>query len=75
MAVVRDVITHVVVELASGKRICHHNRKRHSVIAGNKCLAVYEHAGGRKNYCRPCAMDILAKAREKLLALEQQVQS
>ena len=75
MAAVRDVFTHVVVELASRKRICHHNRKQHSILAGNKCLAVYEAGGGRKNYCLPCGMNILAKGREKLLALEQAIQS
>lgn len=75
MAAVRDIITHVDVEVALGKRICHHNRRQHSVAAGQKCLAVHEHDGGRKNYCLPCALEILAKAKTKLLTLEREIQN
>lgn len=75
MAAVRDIITHVEVEVALGKRICHRNRKQHSVAAGQKCLAVHEHDGGRKNYCLPCALEILTKAKAKLLTLEQEIQN
>jgi hypothetical protein len=74
MAAVRDIITHVDVEVALGKRICHRNRKQHSVTAGQKCLAVHDQDGSRKNYCLPCALEILAKAKTKLLTLEQEIQ-
>jgi hypothetical protein len=75
MAAVRDIITHVEVEIALGKRICHRNRKQHSVQKGQKSLAIHDHDGGRKNYCLPCAMDILAAAKLKLLTLEQDIQN
>ena len=75
MGAVRDIITHVEVETALHKRICHHNRKQHNVAAGQKCLAVHDHDGGRKNYCLPCALEILAKAKTKLLTLEQEIQN
>ena len=75
MAVVRDILTHVDVEIASRPRICHRNRQNHRITKGQKCLAVYESGGGRKNYCVPCAMPILVNAKTKLLSLEQNVQS
>jgi hypothetical protein len=74
MGAVRDIITHVEVEIALGKRICHHNRRHHSVPAGHKCLAVHDHDGSRKNYCLPCALEILAKAKTKLFTLEKEIQ-
>ena len=75
MASVRDIIVHVEVETAQSKRICHHNRKKHSVLMGRKCLAVHSHDGGRKNYCLECALEILAKAKAKLLDMEHQIQN
>jgi hypothetical protein len=75
MASVRDIIVHVEVEIALAKRICHHNRRKHSVPMGHKCLAVHDHDGGRKNYCLPCALEILAKAKTKLLAMEQEIRN
>jgi hypothetical protein len=75
MAAVRDIVTHVEIQVASGKRICHHNRRQHSVPSGSKCLAVHDHDGGRKNYCLPCALEILAKARVKILVMEQDIQN
>lgn len=73
MAAVRDIITHVEIEVALRKRICHRNKKQHSIAAGQKCLAVHEHDGGRKNYCLPCALEILTKAKATLLMLEQDI--
>jgi hypothetical protein len=75
MAIVRDIITHVEVEVALKARICHHNRRDHGITKGQKCLAIHSPDGGRKNYCLPCAMDILVKARTKLQAMEIQIQS
>jgi hypothetical protein len=75
MAAIRDIITHVEIQVASGKRICHHNRRQHSVPSGGKCLAIHDHDGGRKNYCLSCAMEILAKAKVKLLAMEHDIQN
>ena len=75
MAAIRDIITHVEVEIALHRRICHRNRRQHSVQMGQKCLAVHDHDGGRKNYCPPCALEILTKAKTKLLRLEQEIQN
>jgi hypothetical protein len=73
MATVRDIITHVEVQVAVNKRICHHNRRKHSVPSGHKCLAVHDHDGGRKNYCLECAIEILAKAKSRLLQMESDI--
>lgn len=73
MAKVRDVLVHVEVEVALRVRICHHNRKDHTITKGDACLAIHDSDGGRKNYCGPCAQEILTKAKAKLLGLEQQL--
>ena len=75
MAKIRDILTHVGVEVAVRVRICHHNRREHGVPKGEKCLAIYGQDGGRKNYCPPCAMEILMKAKTKLIAMEREIQS
>jgi hypothetical protein len=75
MAAIRDIVAHVDIEVAERKRICHRNRRKHSVLSGQKCLAIHEHDGGRKNYCLPCAIEILGKAKAKLFALEQDIQN
>ena len=70
MAAVRDIIIHVEVQVASAKRTCHHNRKEHGIAKGQKCLAIHDGDGARKNYCLLCATAILHKAKTKLLELE-----
>jgi hypothetical protein len=70
MAAVRDIITHVEVEVAVRVRICHRNRRKHSIPSGQACLVIFEHDGGKKNYCPICAKDILNKAKARLLELE-----
>lgn len=64
MAKVRDVLVHVLVETASRQRKCHRS-KSHAVKAGEKCLVVRQGLGS-KNYCKTCATEILAVARERL---------
>lgn len=59
MAKIRHILSHVSVEEAQRQRICHHDRKQHSIAKGEACLVVREPAGGRKNYCAKCASDIL----------------
>jgi len=68
MAQVRDVLSHVAVEEAQRPRICHRNRKKHSIAAGESCLVVSDENGGAKNYCAVCASEILKSAQRKLLA-------
>jgi hypothetical protein len=73
MAAVKDIITHVTVEVASSKRICHRNRNNHSIAKDESCLAVYDANGGRKNYCLPCGAEILDKAKAKIATLEREL--
>jgi hypothetical protein len=75
MGIVRDIIAHVEVEVAQRARLCHHNQKEHKIRKGDKCLAIHDANGGRKNYCGPCAQDILTKAKTKLAGMEQQFQN
>jgi hypothetical protein len=75
MAAVRDIITHVEVQIASAKRTCHRNRKEHEIAKGEKCLAIHDADGARKNYCLPCATAILDKAKAKLLTLEREIRN
>jgi hypothetical protein len=75
MAIVRDIIIHVGIEVAVRVRICHHNRRKHNIPSGQSCLVIHEHDGGKKNYCPICAKEILSKAKVKLLRLESEFQN
>jgi len=75
MSIVRDIITHVEIEVAARVRICHHNRRKHSISSGQSCLVIHEHGGGHKNYCPVCAKEILSKAKVKLIQLESVFQN
>jgi hypothetical protein len=49
-----------VVEVAKRQRICHHNRKKHAISAGEPCLVITDsNSGGKKNYCVECATAML----------------
>jgi hypothetical protein len=74
MAAVRDIIAHVDVEIASAKRICHRNRQNHSIAKHDKCLAIRDADGGRKNYCLECAAEILDKAKLRIEILARELQ-
>lgn len=73
MAAVRDIIAHVEVQIASARRICHRSRNDHSIAENEKCLTIRDKDGGRKNYCLPCAAEILEKAKLKLQTLEREI--
>jgi hypothetical protein len=75
MPKVRDIICHVSVEIASRKRICHRNRKDHTIHGGQACLVVREESGGKRNYCAVCAKEIVACARRRLSECEGQLAS
>jgi hypothetical protein len=67
MAQVRNVVSHVSVEVAKAKRICYRNRKDHVIVKGERCLVIQERSGqGSKNYCAECAQHILHAARTHL---------
>lgn len=64
---VRQLLNAAAVETAKRRRICHHSRKQHAVLAGDKCLVLTDPtSGGSKNYCLACATAILDRAQEDL---------
>jgi hypothetical protein len=69
MAQVRQVLKAVSVESAKAKRKCHHSRGKHGVAKGEKCLAIVEPAGSRKNYCVKCGNEILDVATKDIDAM------
>jgi hypothetical protein len=76
MAKVREILGHVSVDTAKGKRICHRNRRSHSIAKGDVFLAIRDPAsGGSKNYCVACAETILERAAADLAALHRGIQS
>ena len=66
MAAIRRVLKHLSVETAGSRRICHRNRRKHSVPKGHVCLVIQEDGLGSKNYCTICAEPILRQAQEDL---------
>lgn len=72
MAKVREVLGHVSVETTKRKRVCHRNRRSHSIAKGEVCLVLREPAsGGSKNYCVACAAAILQRAEADLERLHK----
>jgi hypothetical protein len=66
----RDILKHVSVEKAKGKRDCGRD-KAHSIVKGEMCLVVREGSfSGSKNYCLDCSKPILAAAKIKLSSLD-----
>ena len=64
------------VEIAKRQRICHHNRRKHEVLAGDRCLVLKDAAsGGSKNYCMECATAILDRAQEDLDDLRHELRA
>lgn len=67
MPQVRRVLGTVTVQTATRKRVCHRNRRDHSIPRGEKCLVIRDDAsGGAKNYCVPCGLAILDQAADDL---------
>jgi hypothetical protein len=75
MAKVRRVLNAVRTEVAQRKRICHHDRKHHSIEKGTTCLVVREASGeGQKNYCVTCGLEILDQAADDLASLRSSLE-
>ena len=71
MGKTRDVLGHVKIEIAMGKRKCHHSRGKHFILKNSAHLAVQEGSfGARKNYCSECAKQILDHAKARLAEME-----
>lgn len=72
MAKVRRVLGACSIETAKRRRVCHRNRKKHSIPMGTCCLVIKDPvSGGSKNYCPDCAMAILDTAADDLEQLRQ----
>jgi hypothetical protein len=70
MPAVRRVLGHCFIEEARRRRVCHRNRRQHSIQRGALCLVIKDSAsGGSKNYCGSCALAILDQAADDLQAL------
>jgi hypothetical protein len=70
MAKVRQLFNMASVETAKRRRICHHNRRKHSIAAGDRCLVLKDpSSGASKNYCVECAAQIFDRADADLAAL------
>ena len=72
---VRHVLKAVSVEVAKAQRKCHHSRGKHKIAKEERCLAVVEPAGNRKNYCVSCGNEILEVAGEDLDAVRKELNS
>jgi hypothetical protein len=67
MAKVRQLFNAATVEAAKRQRICHHNRKKHAITMGQRCLILKDgQGGGSRNYCIACATEILDQAKVDL---------
>jgi hypothetical protein len=70
MPQIRRVLGACTVEIAQRCRICHRDRRNHSIQKGTPCLVIKDAAsGGTKNYCPQCALAILDLAADDLQAL------
>ncbi len=70
VAKVRQLLNGASIEVAVRRRICHHDRKKHSIPATMKALVIKDSAsGGSKNYCPECAAEIFAQVEVDLAAL------
>jgi len=69
----RDILKHVTIEAAKGRRKCHRD-KNHSIAKGELCVVIHEsNFGGSKNYCVVCSQDILNAAGNKLSSLNSEL--
>ena len=74
MAKTRQLFNTAAIDTAKRRRICHHNRKKHSIAAGERCLVLKDPASGAgKNYCSECAERILDRAELDLAALRNEL--
>jgi SMC interacting uncharacterized protein involved in chromosome segregation len=70
MPQVRRVLNACTVETARRRRVCHRDRKRHSIEQGRRCLVIKDPvSGGSKNYCQECALEILDQAADDLMSM------
>ncbi len=68
MPAVKNVLKHVRVERAKGRRICERNRQTHVIKRGDLCLVV-QNGQDAPNYCVECGTEILSLAQTTLEVL------
>jgi hypothetical protein len=74
MAKVRQLFNTATIKVAKRRRICHRNRRKHSITAGQPCLVLKDPASGiSRNYCVECATAILDRAQTDLDALREEL--
>jgi hypothetical protein len=67
MPQIRRVLGTCTIETALRRRVCHRDRKHHSIARDSRCLVVKDLvSGGSKNYCAECALAILDQAADDL---------
>ena len=72
MPQVRKILGACSVETAKKRRICHRDRKGHSIERDTACLVIKDPvSGGSKNYCPEHALAILDQAADDLRALRE----
>lgn len=70
MPQIRKVLGMCAIETAQRRRVCHRDRKHHSIERDTLCLVIRDPvSGGSKNYCPKCALAILDQAADDLQAL------
>jgi hypothetical protein len=70
MPQIKRVLGSCTIETAQRRRVCHRNRKNHSIERDTVCLVIKDPvSGGSRNYCPECALAILDVASDDLQAL------
>jgi hypothetical protein len=71
---IRRVLGACSIETAQRRRVCHRDRKHHSIEKDTMCLVIKDPVtGGSKNYCPQCALAILDQAADDLQGLRDQL--
>jgi hypothetical protein len=74
MPKVRQLLKSASVETAARRRICHHNRRKHEIAAGERCLVLRDAtSNGSKNYCTTCASAVLDRVQMDLDLLRDEL--
>lgn len=74
MAQIRRVLGTCMIETAQRRRVCHRDRKHHSIERDTPCLVIKDPvSGGSKNYCPECALTILDQAANDLQRLRDEL--
>lgn len=74
MPQIRRILGTCTIETALRRRVCHRDRKHHSIERDSPCLVVKDAvSGGSKNYRVECAFSILDQAADDLNKLRDEL--